>query len=89
MAVLRPTWGAPEEVGAVVSVIRRASVGEELTMRSGQSASCKSDFSWFCESRVTEEFPCFVDDRHLRPIRGMFGTDETLTWADVPRKEHA
>ncbi len=30
-----------------------------------------------------------VEDDLLRPIRGLDGPDETLTWCDVPTKELA
>lgn len=29
-----------------------------------------------------------IPDSHLRPIRGREGEDETLTWKDVPNKQH-
>jgi len=78
LAVLRPSWDAPEEVGAIVSVLRKAGNGEKLTMRDSGSAECECDDAWLCDSRVTGAFPCFVRTRHLRRIDDG-AEDEALT----------
>ena len=83
----------PENIGAIVHVVRRVVAGEQvgqyvLTGSGGQS--------WFVSSRgrpllwkldsgetvyVAERF---IGDEFLRPIRDQDGEDETLTWAGKP-----
>lgn len=84
LAVIRPTWGRPCEVGAVVHVLRAAIDGEQMVMRDGGTASSEGGGSWLCDSRVTQEFPCFIRDCHLRQIRDSDGEDEMLRIAGRP-----
>ena len=44
------------------------------------------DRSWLLDLIHTDRRPVYGDDRDLRPLRDSDGTDETLSWIDVPKE---
>ena len=87
LAVIRPTYGVPDEVGAFVVVLRAGVCGEQITMRCGGVSKCNDTGAWLCDSRASKYYPCFIRDSHLRPIRDGDGEDEMLRIAGYPAKE--
>ena len=86
LAVIRPTWSVMAERGAFVQVVRRGVFGEIGRTRDGQETHCSSGDAWLCESSITDGFPCFIRDAHLRPIRDNDGEDEMLRIVGKPQE---
>jgi len=85
LAVIRPGWGCPEEIGAVVTVLRRGIEGEKKDMRSGGHAACRVSDAWLCDSRASTEFPCFIQNCYLRRIDGAAEDDELVCDVGEPQ----
>ncbi len=88
-------------LGAIVSVERQYIYGEKLPkdpFARYVNTGASDGVSWvvvsagrpITKSSTTGETHTLsttvMDDRLLRPLRDNDGTDETLTWRDVPRK---
>lgn len=93
LAVMKRPWLNDEDIGRVVSVIRLGSKGERVTMRNGGFSSFDSPLksaAWLVDAHH-HEFPCFVADECLRPIRPQpdDAVDEVIQRIGTPHKEVA
>lgn len=104
LAYIKTTIRTPENIGRFVEVIRPATPGEIFATECGHqikySGQKGSEFCWVVTStsplncrvpdgRIFRLVFLIAQDNQLRPIRDQPGEDETLQWADVPRKVEA
>jgi hypothetical protein len=81
-----------EHIDLFVTVVRAGVDGHWMAARNGGWSLNSGDGShgWVCDAN-RPDFPCFIDDKYLRPLRdpGDDAQDETLQWLPVPSKEGA
>lgn len=84
--IVRP-YRVKELIDLHVTVVRAGVEGESTTARNGMRHLNIGfgGFGWLCEAN-RDEFPRFIGDDYLRPIRdpGEDARDETLDWLPVP-----
>lgn len=90
LAIVIAPYRHQPDIGRPVQVVRAGVYGEQVFTRKGGVSMCVGDGGpgWLCDAHG-QEFPRFIADQYLRPIRGSEGQDETLAWQPVPAKEVA
>lgn len=93
LAVIKRPWRKDEDIGRMVSVIRLGAEGEDVRMRNGGFSTCAGPLKsagWLVDANH-HEFPCFVADECLRPIRPQAddAVDEVTQRLGTPHKETA
>lgn len=87
--IVRP-YAVKELIDLHVTVVRAGTEGEMTTARGGMShMNCgRGGVGWLCDAN-RQDFPRFIGDDYLRPIRdpGDDARDESLSWLPVPSRE--